>query len=142
MAWRGGQAYSQDLRDRVLAAEGSVRAVAAQFQVSPSFVVKVRQRRDRQGETTAGPQRSHTPRKLVSCHAAICARWAERPDTTLEEYRAWLLAEHGIYASKGLIWITMRRLGLTLKKSRSAPPNRTGRMSLRHAAPGISSSPA
>jgi hypothetical protein len=25
MAWRRGQAYSQDLRDRILAAEGSVR---------------------------------------------------------------------------------------------------------------------
>jgi hypothetical protein len=28
MGWRRGQAYSQDLRDRVLAAEGSAPAVA------------------------------------------------------------------------------------------------------------------
>lgn len=28
MAWRSGQAYGQDLRDRVLSAHGSINAVA------------------------------------------------------------------------------------------------------------------
>jgi transposase len=43
MEWRRGRAYSQDLRDRVLAAaaEGlSSREVAEQFDVSPSYVIK------------------------------------------------------------------------------------------------------
>ena len=44
MGWRRGQAYSEDLRSRVLAAEGSARAVAARFGVSVSYVVKARQR--------------------------------------------------------------------------------------------------
>jgi hypothetical protein len=44
MSWRRGQTYSQDLRDRVLTAEGSARAVACRFGVSVSYVVKARQR--------------------------------------------------------------------------------------------------
>lgn len=58
-SWRRGQAYSQDLRERVLAANQlSARQAAERFGVSVSYVVKVRQRRDRLGETTAGPQHS------------------------------------------------------------------------------------
>ena len=45
MAWRRGQAYGQDLRERVLGAAGlSLRAAAARFAVSPSYVSKVRAR--------------------------------------------------------------------------------------------------
>jgi transposase len=55
--WRRGQAYSQDLRDRVLAADGeSARDVADRLEVSASYVVKARQRRDRDGRLTAGRQ--------------------------------------------------------------------------------------
>lgn len=53
MGWCRGRAYSQDLRDRVLAgvADGfSVRDVADQFQVSPSYVVKAWQRLHDGGE--------------------------------------------------------------------------------------------
>lgn len=28
MAWRSGQAYGQDLRDRILSAQGSINAIA------------------------------------------------------------------------------------------------------------------
>ena len=43
---------------------------------------------------------------------------ALRPDVTLDELRAWLLATHGVTASLGLMHKTLARLGLTLKKSR------------------------
>jgi len=102
MGWRRGQAYGRDLRDRVMAAAGSARAVAAQFCVSVSYVVKARQRRERLGDAAPGPQRSHTRRKLAHLHDAIAVYAAERPDATADEYRAWLLAEHGVYASAGL----------------------------------------
>jgi len=102
MAWRRGQAYSQDLRDRILAAEGSARAVATQFLVSVSYVVKVRQRCDRKGEVTPGPEHSHAPRKLAALHEAIAAYAAEHTDATVADFRAWLTAEHGVYASAGL----------------------------------------
>lgn len=138
MAWRRGQAYGQDLRDRILVAKGSARAVAAQFLVSVSYVVKARQRRDRQGEVTAGLQRSHTPRKLASLHEAIAVYVAEHPDASVAELRAWLLAEHGTYASAGLMWNTLDRLGLTFKKRRSEPLNRSGPISPRLAGSGAS----
>jgi transposase len=124
MGWRRGQAYSQDLRDRVLASLGSARAVAARFGVSVSYVVKTRQRRDRHGETGARPQRSHMPRLLEPLHGAILAHVRAHSDATLNELRAWLREAHGVYPSMGLMWTTLDRLGLTFKKT--AARQRTG----------------
>ena len=121
-SWRRGQAYSQDLRERVLAAnELSAREAATRFGVSASYVVKARQRRDRVGEVTPGPQRSWTPRKLAAHHNAIAVYVRAHQDATLTELRAWLLTERGVSASIGTIWNTLRRLGLTLKKSAWKP---------------------
>jgi transposase len=123
-SWRSGQAYSQDLRDRVLAADDlSAREAAERFGVSPSYVIKARQRRDRHGELTPGPQRSWTPRKLAAHHAAISAHVRQHPDATLAELCAWVLAELGVSASIGTMWNTLRRIGLTLKKSASKRPS-------------------
>ena len=120
-SWRRGQAYSQDLRERVLAAdELSAREAAARFGVSASYVVKARQRRDRLGETAPGPQRSWTPRRLAAHHDAIAAHVPAHQDATLAELRAWLLTERGVSASIGTMWNTLRRLGLTFKKTRPA----------------------
>lgn len=116
-SWRRGQAYSQDLRERVLAVnELSARQAAERFGVSVSYVVKARQRRDRHGQLTPSLQRSWTPRKLAEHHAAIDARVREHPDATLAELCAWLLKQTGVSASIGTMWNTLRRLGLTLKK--------------------------
>lgn len=128
------------LRDRILTAEGSARVVAAQFVVSVSYVVKVRQRRERKGEDTPGPQHSHTPRKLAGLHDAIAAYAAQHPDATIEEFRAWLQAEHAAYASAGLMWNTLDRLGLTFKKRRFVLPNRSVRILPKPAVPGASCS--
>ena len=128
MAWRRGRAYSQDLRDRVLAAveEGcSAREVAEQFQVSPSYVIKACQRLHRTGERSARAQRSHTPRKLSEQHhAAIWAQVTAQPDATIAELRGWVLREHGISISMASMWTTLVRLSLTLKKS--SPRGRAG----------------
>jgi hypothetical protein len=59
-----------------------------------------------------------------------------RPDVTLEELRAWLLAAHGVTASVGLMHNTLLRLGLTRKKSPGGHKSRTGPMSPRNAMPG------
>ena len=56
MAWRSGLAYSQDLRERVLAAvDGGlrVREVAPLFKVSISYVYKALERRAATGEVAA-----------------------------------------------------------------------------------------
>ena len=135
MGWCRGRAYSQDLRDRVLAAveEGlSAREVAEQFQVSPSYVIKAWQRFTRIGERSARAQCSHTPRKLsAQQHEAIRTQVAAKPDATMAELCAWVMHEYGVSVSLAGMWITLSRLGLTLKKSsarrRTRPSRRGGR---------------
>jgi hypothetical protein len=56
MSWRKGQAYGQDLRDRVLAAPGVLREVAERFGVSQAYVCRARARRERLGQTSPGAQ--------------------------------------------------------------------------------------
>ena len=141
MAWRSGQAYSDDLRGRILDADGSARAVAARFGVSVSYVVKARQRRDRHGEVSARPQASRTPRLLAGLHDAIAAHVRAHDEATLDELRAWLRDGHGRSVSLRLMWNTLARLGLTLKKSRSGRPSRRVRMVLPPARPGVLGSP-
>jgi transposase len=129
MAWKSGQSYSTDLRRRVLTAiDGGnpARTVAQLFQVSVSYIYKALARREATGETEARPQRNRQELKLAAHHAAIAAEVARRPDVTLEELRAWLLATHGVSASLGLMHKTLARLGLTFKKSRGGPKSRTG----------------
>lgn len=137
MAWRKGQAYSDDLRVRVLDAGGSARVVAARFGVSVAYVVKARQRRDRDGELSARPQASRTPRKLAGLHDAIAAHVRAHDAATLDELRAWLRDVHGMSVSMGLMWNTLARLGLTLKKSRSGQPSRRVRTLPPPATPGV-----
>lgn len=128
MSWRRGQSYSQDLRDRVLAAvDGGVEvpAVAALFRVSVSYIYKVRDRRRRTGETSARPQRSHTPPKLAAYEEAIRKELAARPDATLDELRTWLRETHSVSVSRSTLSTTLARLGLTLKKRRATRPSRS-----------------
>ena len=113
MAWRSGQSYSSDLRSRVLTAiDGGgapAKAVARQFQVSISYVYKALGRRSATGETEAQPQRNQQTLKLQEHHAAIAAEVARRPDVTLEELRAWLLATHRSRPASS--WCTRRWSG-------------------------------
>lgn len=137
MGWRRGQAYSQDLRDRVLAAEDeSAREAAERFGVSASYVVKVRQRRDQEGRWTAGPWRRPVRSKLAQHHAAIDAHVREHPGATLEERRAWLRQEHGISVSIGTMWNTLRRLKVTRKKRPSRQANERAPTLREHAVDG------
>ena len=143
MLYQSGKPYSQDLRERVFAASDDgdrVGEIAELLRVSVSYVSKVLTRRRSTGETTARAQRNRVTPKLAPLYDAIRARVAERPDGTIEELRTWLLAAHAMSASVGLIWKTLRQLGLTLKKSHSARPNRIGRTLPRRARNGARSS--
>ena len=132
MGWRQGQAYSQDLRERVLAAiDGgmSVREAGPTFRVSISYIYKALGRRRNTGETAARPQRCHLSQKLAPYHDAIRERILVQSDATLDELRAWLLESYGVSVSQGGMWNTLRRLGLMLKKSRGMRLNRMNRTS-------------
>ena len=136
MAWRRGQAYSADLRERVLAAEGTARSVAARFGVSPSYVIKARQRRERTGETHALKARQTQVRRLAGHEEALRAEVVRHNDATLGELRDWLLTDRGVQVGITALWRELVRLGLTLKKSRYVPLSRTGRIWSPHAPHG------
>jgi transposase len=139
-----GRAYSQDLRERVMAAVDSgtgAYAAAAVFRVSVSYVYKALGRRKRTGEARARPWAGGPKPKLAAHDEALCARIMSEPDMTLAELQAWLIAEHAMKVSIGCLWKRLRQLGLTLKKSHCAPPNKTARISPKPATNGLQVSP-
>jgi transposase len=118
MAWHRGQAYGQDLRDRVLACPDlTLVQVATRFGVSPSYVSKVRARLRTLGDAAPGPQHNHVPLRLAPLISAIRARIDAEPDVKLRELRSWLESTHGVRVSHPVIWKVVGRLGLTLKKT-------------------------
>lgn len=124
MAWQRGRAYGQDLRERVLAASGSISQVAKQFAVSESYVSRARSRRKHLGLDTAGEQRNHVPLKLAGLEAVLAARVAAVNDGTIDELRAWVASEHGVAVSHGAMHKVLARLGLRRKKRRCTPASR------------------
>lgn len=117
MAWRRGQTYAQDVRDRVLATDTlTARQVAARFGVSTWYVVKTRRRRALTGARTPRPQKPCVAHKLVHLHGALQERVAQVPEATLAEHREWLAEVHGVIAGLSPIWKTLKQLKLTRKK--------------------------
>ena len=116
--------YSQDLRDRVLAAGDQgmkTRQVAKVFGVCSSWVRRIKQRRRETGETTPRPMGGATVVKIDLERLAelVC----QKPDATLKELRALL----GVDCVESAICMALKRLGLPRKKSRSTRPSRIGR---------------
>lgn len=140
-----GKPYSQDLRERVMAAvDCGTRAYTAAplFRVSVSYIYKILGRRRATGETRARTGRAGRKPKLAAHDEALCARVAEHPDATLEELQAWLADERKVKVSIGCLWNRLRFLGLPLKKSHSEPPSKIVRMSPRLAGNGVRASPS
>lgn len=141
MSWRLGMAYAQDLRDRVLAAPGLLREVAERFDVSQSYVSRVRARRQRLGQTRAGVQCNHVPPRLAALKAPLLAQVALAPEQTLVQLCQWVLAEHGTRVGPTTMGKTLARLGLTLKKRRFMPASSSAQMSPRREGTGKPNNP-
>jgi transposase len=134
--------YSSDLRERIVRAVeagGSRNAVAAQFDVSISFVVKLLQRwRDR--GTIAPDQYGGWRKPVLAPHTALIREIvAAENDMTLEELRLRLAAD-GIQTSCPTLCRFLKALKLTRKKRPSMRPNKNGRMSPKREPPGASAS--
>jgi len=128
MGWRRGQAYGQDLRDRVLAyPDATLAELSARFAVSKSYVSKARARLRVLGQATPGPQHNHVPLQLEPFSDALRAQLAAVPDAKLRDLRAWLHTTHGVSISHAVMWKVVARLGLTHKKSISERPSRIAR---------------
>lgn len=111
--------YSIDLRSRVLeacdAGEPTMK-VALRFQVSPSWVRRVKQIRREEGRTTPLPPRNGRTCKLAPYYDAIREVYAATPDHTLAELRRKL----ELVVSLATLWMAVDDLGLTFKKTRLA----------------------
>lgn len=132
MSWVSGQAYSDDLRARVLGAVdrgGRVYEVAPLFEVSVSYIYKALARRKSTGVETALPKRGRPGRKLDKHLDALASHIAAHPDATLEELVAWVKRERGITVCVATLWATLEALDLSVKKRRAMPPSRNAPMS-------------
>jgi transposase len=112
---------SQALRARIVRAvsEGSsIRQAAARFDVSPSSAIKLMQRVRATGSTAPGKIGGYR-RPLLDGHEVLLQEMTTaKPGITLAEIKA-ALAERGIEGGHiSTIWSTLRRLGLSHKKSR------------------------
>ena len=141
MAWRRGQPYAQDLRDRVLAATGRLWEVAARFGVSQSYVSRARSRCNRLGQISPGAQCNHMPLRLGALKEPLLEQVARAPEQTLAELCQWVQAEHGIKVRPTTMGKTLARFGLTLKKRPSMPASRPAPQLHKRALPGASSNP-
>lgn len=124
------RAYSQDLRDRVLAAlERGERPtdIARRFEVSRGWVHEVRRRLRSEGRRTSLPLGGHR-RSLVAPLEAVLREWiADRPDMTLAEMCERLAGEHGVAIGIPALWHQLDKWGLSYKKNPARQRARTAR---------------
>ncbi len=106
--------YSQDLRDRVLAAcDRAMRTkqIADLFGVSRSWVRRVKQRRREHGEV--GPRPPEPPVRYAKINRVRLRELVEtHPDATLVELRTML----GVQCAESAIWKALDKMGFTFKK--------------------------
>jgi transposase len=143
MLYQRGKSYPQELRERVFVffdAGERVGQIAKRLKISVSYVSKALSRRRKAGVTTVLPQRCHVPPRLIALYDVIKTKVDDNPDATIAELRHWLATSHQVKASNGLMAKTLRRLGLTYKKNRSAQRNSSGRKSPPRARPGARNS--
>lgn len=125
------QAYSMDLRKRVLAmcdAGRTTREVARVFDVSEPWVRRLKQRRREEGNIGPRPSGGRRYGHFHSARLEQLERWLRKdPDATLE----WLLGrvkrEMGLHCSLMAVCRAVKKLGWSLKKRRFGPTNKISR---------------
>ncbi len=118
--------YSQDLRERVLAAYErgmKTKPIADVFKVSRAWARRVKQRRRETGETR--PRKQGNPGVIKVDRARLEQLARAHPDATLAELRNHL----GVQCATSTICMALKELGLSFKKRRSMPRNRIVRTS-------------
>lgn len=123
--------YSNDLRERVVSAvleEGLSRhRAAARFGVAISTAVHWVKRFQNTGDVSPGQMGGHKPRKICDAHATWLASRIRERDFTLQEL-VTELAQRGLVVDGHTVWDFVRAEGLTFKKRRWSPANRTAPM--------------
>ena len=123
------EAYSKEFRRDVLAAcdgGGGTRAVALRFDVSESWVRRIKQERREQGKVA--PLSTRRRHKIWEPYAEwILAQLDERPDIYLRELQAAAKAELGWEVSDVTLSRACRALRRTRKKRRVLRPSSSGK---------------
>ncbi len=111
------EAYSQDLRDRVLSAlerEARPTAMADRFEVSRVWVYQVRNRFTQTGQRSRLPIGGHRQSRLAGMEPTLRAWLKETGDLTLAEMCTRLAAQ-GIAMKVPALWHQLNTWKLTLK---------------------------
>ena len=114
------KAYSKEFRREVLAAcdaGGGTREVAMQFDVSESWVRRIKQERRELGKTAPKTTRDRRP-SWQKWSDWLRHSVAEQPDIYLHELQAKLESEHETRLSQRTFSEACRALGLTRKNRR------------------------
>jgi transposase len=118
------KAYSQDLRDRVIAAvtqgQMSRRAAARRFGVSEASAVKWVQGYERDGRSCPRGTGGHRPSKTKPEREWLLAVIAAEPDITLAALSTKLLADRGVTADTGMLSRFFQGENISFKKKRAA----------------------
>ena len=128
---------SLDLRQRIVAAydrgEGTREDVANRYNVSLGFVAKLLHQRRQTKDIAPRHQYSGRKPKLLAEHRRQLRTWlSQKPDLTLRELREKLELNCTLPA----IHYVLVEMGLTYKKRRCGPANRTERISVKRAGRG------
>ena len=113
------QAYSQDLRERVLRAldRGDRPAeIARRFEVSRLWVYRVRDRQQETGVRSSFQIGGHRRSRLAEREQMLRAWIAAEPDLTLAELQQ-RLAQQGVATKIGALWHQLNHWNLTFKKN-------------------------
>ena len=119
--------YSKEFRGEVLAAcdrGRTTREVATYFDVSESWVRRVKQERREQNKVASCLTRRRTPR-WAPLSDRIPELIRDRPDLTLRELKAELETDPSVQS----LCVALQRLRLTVKNKCSSPRNGNGRTS-------------
>jgi transposase len=121
------EAYPLSIRRRIIelySTGESTEEIAERYGYCVAGVRRVRQRFEETGSIE--PRKTKPGRKPAldaDALGRLAAHVAERPDATLAELRAHV----GVDVDLAVYCRALKRLGLTRKKSRSTPANRTAR---------------
>jgi transposase len=136
-----GAAYSQDLRDRVLAAYDrgmASKQIADLFAVSRAWVRRVKQRRRESGQISPRPMGGLRVVKIDLEQLRMLV--SRTPDATIKELHQQL-QRHGTHCCESAVGMALGRLGFSFKKRRFMRPSRIDRTFTSAARSGKRSNP-
>ena len=113
------QAYSQDLRERVLRAldrGDRPTDIARRFEVSRVWVYQVREREQETGVRSSFQIGGHRRSRVADLEQVLRAWIAAEPDLTLAELQQ-RLGQQGVSIKIGALWHQLNKWNLTFKKN-------------------------